>query len=133
MDKDMPPSPQTGTAVTSEESDDGLLMLSGLQHYYFCPRQWGLIHLEQQWADNRLTVEGSMLHERVDDPFFNESCGGYPAVRSLPVVSRKLGLYGVADLIEMRPDGPYPVEYKRGCPKRGLLRPASAMRLCDVP
>ena len=33
------------------------LPLSGLQHYAFCPRQWALIHVEQQWKDNCRTVE----------------------------------------------------------------------------
>ena len=28
--------------------DDQMLMLSGIQHYMFCPRQWALIHIEQQ-------------------------------------------------------------------------------------
>lgn len=49
--------------------DEDMLMLSGIQHYMFCPRQWGLIHMEQLWDDNRLTVEGSLLHKRVDNPF----------------------------------------------------------------
>ena len=38
--------------------DDQMLMLSGIQHYMFCPRQWALIHIEQQWDENRLTAEG---------------------------------------------------------------------------
>lgn len=38
--------------------DDDLLMLSGIQHFAFCRRQWALIHVEQQWQENRLTVEG---------------------------------------------------------------------------
>lgn len=36
-------------------SDDRLLMLSGIQHYAYCPRQWALIHVEQEWNDNNLT------------------------------------------------------------------------------
>lgn len=49
-------------------SDDDMLMLSGIQHFRFCPRQCALIHIEQQWDDNRLTMEGSLLHKHVDDP-----------------------------------------------------------------
>jgi CRISPR-associated protein Cas7/Domain of unknown function DUF83 len=37
---------------------------SGLQHLVFCKRQWGLIHIEQIWAENRLTAEGRVLHDR---------------------------------------------------------------------
>jgi CRISPR-associated exonuclease Cas4 len=40
--------------------EENMLMLSGIQHYMFCPRQWGLIHMEQLWNDNRLTTEGSL-------------------------------------------------------------------------
>ena len=42
--------------------EDDMLMLSGIQHFRFCPRQWALIHIEQQWDDNRLTIEGQILH-----------------------------------------------------------------------
>ena len=41
---------------------DDLLPLSGIQHFCFCRRQWALIHLEQQWAENRRTVEGQLDH-----------------------------------------------------------------------
>lgn len=50
-------------------SDDELLLLSGIQHFFFCRRQWALIHIEQQWQENILTFGGRELHERVDDPF----------------------------------------------------------------
>lgn len=56
--------------------DEDMLMLSGIQHYmFYCPWQWGLIHMEQLWDDNRLTVEGSLLHKRVDNPFYREKNG----------------------------------------------------------
>jgi CRISPR-associated exonuclease Cas4 len=55
----------TGSA---SETDDDMLALSGLQHLAFCPRQWGLIHLEQVWVENVRTVEGRLLHEWTDLP-----------------------------------------------------------------
>ena len=110
--------------------DDGLLMLSGIQHFAFCRRQWALIHIEQQWQENLLTFSGRDLHERADDPFFTESRGTVLVTRSLPLVSRTLGLYGVADVVEFHRDEngitldhrqgrwrPRPVEYKYGKPK----------------
>jgi CRISPR-associated exonuclease Cas4 len=120
--------------MTSGYTDDDLLLLSGIQHFAFCPRQWGLIHVEQQWQENVRTFEGRSLHERVDDPFFTESRGTMLICRSLPLVSYTLGLYGVADVVEFHQspektlatislpgkDGYwllYPVEYKRGKPK----------------
>jgi CRISPR-associated exonuclease Cas4 len=111
-------------------SDDELLQLSGIQHFAFCPRQWALIHIEQQWQENLLTFRGRELHERVDDPFFAESRGTVVVTRAVPIISRQLGLYGVADLVEFYRDEvgitikgrpgfwrPYPVEYKLGQPK----------------
>lgn len=114
----------------SRYADDELLSLSGIQHFYFCTRQWALIHIERQWEDNLRTTEGHFLHERVDDPFFNESRGDVIISRAFPLVSYRLGLYGVADVIEyIRSESGVslpghegrwtmnPVEYKRGKPK----------------
>lgn len=53
-------------------SEDDMLMLSGIQHYMFCPRQWALIHIDQQWQENKLTVEGDLLHNNVDNPFIDK-------------------------------------------------------------
>ena len=67
-------------------SEDDMLMLSGIQHYRFCPRQWALIHLEQQWDDNRLTIEGQLMHKHVDDPFYRQKCGDHITLRSVTVM-----------------------------------------------
>ncbi len=48
--------------------DDQMLMLSGIQHFMFCKRQWALIHINQQWADNWLTAEGYIMHANVTSP-----------------------------------------------------------------
>ena len=114
--------------------DDDMLMLSGIQHYVFCPRQWALIHLEQQWEDNRLTSEGEILHKNADNPFYRQKNGGRITLRSVSIASKELGLYGVTDAVELIPTSdaansiihqkypgywlPYPVEYKHGRRKR---------------
>lgn len=113
--------------------DDDMLMLSGIQHYRFCPRQWALIHIEQQWADNRLTIEGQILHRHVDDPFYRQKCGNFITLRSVSIASHELGLYGITDAIELVPSDtsensirhpkypglwkPQVIEYKHGKPK----------------
>jgi CRISPR-associated exonuclease Cas4 len=110
-----------------EYSEENMLMLSGIQHYMFCPRQWALIHIEQQWDDNRLTIEGHILHENVDNPFYRMRNGGIITLRSVHIVSKSLGLYGITDAVELHssPNGViikgcnglvrlYPVEYKHG-------------------
>ena len=84
-------------------SEDNMLMLSGIQHFRFCPRQWALIHIEQQWTDNRLTIEGQILHEHVDDPYYRQKCGDRITLRAVHIASRKLGLYGISDAIELLP------------------------------
>ena len=111
-------------------NEDDMLMLSGIQHFVFCPRQWALIHMEQEWAENKLTTEGQFLHKNVDDPFYRQKNGDVITLRSLHVASKKLGLYGMTDAVELIPSKssentithnrykgfwkPYPVEYKRG-------------------
>ncbi|MCF6267386.1 MAG: CRISPR-associated protein Cas4 [Desulfuromusa sp.] len=98
------------------ESD--YIMLSALQHYQFCPRQCALIHIEQQWAENRFTAEGKVLHECVDSNK-SEWVGDVRVVRTLPICSQCFGLSGQADVVEFHADGTvYPVEYKRGKPKK---------------
>lgn len=88
------------------------LAISGLQHLAFCPRQWGLIHLEQAWAENRLTAEGRILHERTDLPGQQRRCN-VRIVRGMQLEHRRLRMTGTADVVEFRP-APFPVEYKRG-------------------
>jgi len=101
-------------------SDDvRLLMLSALQHYAYCPRQFALIHIEQAWAENYFTAHGNLLHERVDS-CAPEQRGNVRYERSVAVISHRLGITGKLDLLEIegKPATKYfPVEYKRGKPK----------------
>lgn len=106
--------------MTFAESD--LFPLSALQHYLFCPRQCGLIHVEQIWVENRLTAEGRILHERVDAGGV-EKRNDVKRVFGLPIRSLRLGISGKADVVEFhrQADGlwhPYPVEHKRGRRKK---------------
>jgi CRISPR-associated exonuclease Cas4 len=105
--------------------DVDLLPLSGLQHVVFCPRQCALIHVEGVFTENRFTLEGHFLHERVDEAS-TRSEEGCRISRAMPLVSRRLGVFGVADVVEFHPQ-PYPVEYKRG---RRRQREADQVQLC---
>lgn len=117
-----------------------LLQLSGLQHFSFCPRQWALIHLEEQWAENLRTTEGHLLHNKAHDCLQRERRGDTLILRDLSVCSHTLGLSGKCDVVEfhLSPNGvalhgeeglwqPYPVEYKRGTTKEG---DADRLQLC---
>lgn len=138
-----------------EYSEEDYLLLSGIQHFAFCRRQWALIHIEQQWAENLRTVEGEILHEKAHDPYKTDKRGGVIISRSMPVFSRSMGVSGVCDIVELQKSDsgvpifgregkylPTPVEYKRGQPKEtdedALQLTAQAMcleemLLCDVP
>lgn len=114
-------------------TEDDMLMLSGIQHFAFCPRQWALIHIEQQWGENLLTTEGHIMHQHVDDPFYRQKMGEIICLRSVNLASAELGLYGISDIVELHPTTdltnsirhpqypgnwlPYPMEYKHGKPK----------------
>ncbi len=107
------------------ESD--FLPISALQHLIFCERQCALIHLERQWAENRFTAEGGVLHRKAHSGTSEKRPAGRTA-RSVPLRSAELGLHGVADVVQTRPGAPpMPVEYKRGRPKK---HDADRVQLC---
>lgn len=112
-------------------SEEELLPLSGIQHYVFCPRQWYLIHVETLWEENHLTMDGHYLHTKVHQPEQSQRRGAIVTLRSVPLASYELGLYGYSDAVELHPASestepafrhpkypgswePHPVEYKRG-------------------
>jgi len=112
-------------------SEDDFIMLSALQHYIFCPRQCALIHVEQVWAENRLTAEGRIMHDKVHEEG-SESRGSVRIERALALRSLRLGLSGMADVVEFHRQAngswlPFPVEYKRGKPKPDE---SDAVQLC---
>jgi len=114
-----------------EYKEDDFLMLSGIQHFTFCRRQWALIHIEQQWADNLRTVEGNIMHENAHNGELREKRGNTVISRGMAVFSRSLGINGVCDVVEFHKsktgielhglEDKYdvvPIEYKKGKPKK---------------
>lgn len=111
---------------------DDYLMLSGIQHFAFCKRQWALIHIEQQWQENSLTFSGQLLHKKTDNPHITECRGDLIISRAMPIQSHSLCVSGIADVVEFHrstdgvvlpgQDGYWqvvPVEYKVGKKKPG--------------
>ena len=99
---------------TDPTDPDDPLPLSALQHWAYCPRQCGLIHLEQAFEDNIHTARGQAVHHLVDEPGY-EMKAGVKVERALPLWSDRLNLIGKADLVEFHPDGTvFPVEFKHG-------------------
>jgi len=112
-------------------SDADLIALSALQHYLFCPRQCALIHVEQAWAENAATAEGRVAHERVH-AVESEMRRGVRTVTGMPLRSERLGVSGIADVVELHRTAaggwrPFPVEHKRGRPK---AHRADEVQLC---
>ncbi|MDV0445550.1 hypothetical protein MmiAt1_11330 [Methanimicrococcus sp. At1] len=111
-------------------TQDELLMLSNIQHFSFCKRQWAFIVIENQWIDNKLTVEGQNLHRKADDETFIEMRNDVIVTRAVPIVSYELGLSGKCDVVEFHKNEnginlpgrsgkyiPIPIEYKHGSKK----------------
>lgn len=121
-----------------------LIQLSALQHYIFCPRQCALAYVELNWEENHLTTQGHLMHEDIHSDR-TEKRGGVIKSRGLYISSKKHSLSGQCDLVEFhRVDAdavvkahdfafpktgiklpnrsgwwiPFPVEYKRGKPKK---------------
>lgn len=101
-------------------TEDDFIMISALQHYIFCPRQCGLIHIDDVWQDNLFTVRGEILHEKVDTDTY-ETRGDVKTVRGLRIHSYKYGLVGRCDVVEFKDTSKgkeiFPVEFKSGEPK----------------
>lgn len=138
-----------------EYKEEDFLLLSGIQHFVFCKRQWALIHIEQQWQENLRTIEGEILHEKTHDDTIKEKRGDLIISRGMAIFSRLLGITGACDVVELHKtthgvkifgrEGnykPIPVEYKRGKPKEDdsdiLQLCAQAicleeMLLCNIP
>jgi CRISPR-associated exonuclease Cas4 len=101
------------------EDDEILVPLSALEHWSFCRRQCGLIHLENLWGESSRTAEGRVLHEKVDLPGL-EQRPGMRIARALELRSTRYQLAGRADVVVFYDDPtyprtgrPFPVEYKR--------------------
>ncbi len=114
-----------------EYKEEDYLMLSGIQHFIFCRRQWALIHIEQQWEENFHTMDGRIMHENAHDGFSCEKRKDTIISRGMPVYSGTMGVSGICDIVEFKhsKDGAYirkfddtfevtPIEYKRGKPKK---------------
>lgn len=100
--------------MTTELSPTGEpIVIAALNQYVFCPRRCALMFVEGIWSDNEHTAIGTMLHDHADAPGY-EMDEGVKVLRGLPLFSRRYGITGKADIVEMRLGVPAPVEYKKG-------------------
>lgn len=114
----------------TEYREEDFLMLSGIQHFAFCRRQWALIHIENQWQENEHTVMGDLFHRKAHDPYVSEKRKDIIISRSIPVHSRSMGVSGSCDVVEFHKNEQgvalhghrgffdiFPIEYKKGSSK----------------
>lgn len=127
-----------------EYQEDDFLQLSGIQHFEFCRRQWALIHIENQWAENYLTVSGELMHEKAHDKNLTEKRNNKIITHGMPIFSKKLGISGECDVIEFiidekngvkifGEDQKYravPIEYKHGELKDADIYQLTAEVMC---
>lgn len=122
------------------DNEEDYLMMSGIQHFDFCQRQWALIHIEQEWRENVRTAEGRIDHKKCHDDSDNEKRKDVIIMRGLRVVSHELKMVGICDVVEfhsdkngielIRYDGKwnlFPIEYKHG---HSQIIDADRLQLC---
>ena len=105
------------------------VLVSAIEHWSYCERQCALIHVEGTFEENVFTIRGAIAHERVHSGDTTVE-NGVRVARALPIWSDRLGIHGVADLVELRPTGPYPVEHKVGRVGRHAALQLCAQALC---
>jgi CRISPR-associated protein Cas1 len=109
------PSPPTGEAW--------LVPARMLNEMSYCPRLFALEWVHGEWEDSADTIDGRMVHRRVDQP----SRSGLPApdaapaddgrpsvIRSVLLSDARLGMIARIDLTEVDGDRAIPIDYKRG-------------------
>lgn len=96
--------------------EESFLQLSGLQHFAFCRRQWALIHVEDQWAENFRTMDGQLFHQKAHATGFAETRGDRVVKRGIRVYSAALGVSGACDVVEFsRQENGIPLAGHPGC------------------
>lgn len=111
-------------------SEDDWVVISALNQFVYCPRRCVLIYRDQIWTENVFTAEGRLLHEKADSGKV-EVRSDVKTATGVLLRSMEYGLTGKADVVEFHHQGniwiPYPVEYKRGRPKK---HNADTVQLC---
>jgi hypothetical protein len=136
-----PPGPRPAEPAPTQGADGGLELVPAgmIGELAYCPRLFTMQWLHDEFADNHHTVEGRMVHKRVDKPGRAGLSAPPPAhdpeldededaaaraeaeaarpkpVRSVKLSDAALGLIAVCDVVEERWDGGVvPIDDKKG-------------------
>ena len=100
-----------------------------LQHFLYCPHRWGLIRINDIWAENIFVIKANLAHENVHSQNKTSSKSGVKRFNSVRIYNDDLDIYGVTDALEVS-DGHYCiVEYKPHVPKAKTYSESDAMQV----
>lgn len=103
-------------------SPEHLMPASMVRKFVYCPRLFHLEYVEGEWSDTEDTLQGELVHRRVDHeqgalpPPGDLTEGARIHARSVAVASEVLGLSARVDLLEGEGGKVRPVDYKKGSP-----------------
>src|SRR6266568_9356305 len=88
-----------------------LSMLNALE---YCPRRFYYEFVQGDMLENEFVLEGTLLHERADEPGMHTTQDGDLQINHLYLHSEELRLTGFADVVQEQDGLLIPVEYKHG-------------------
>jgi CRISPR-associated exonuclease Cas4 len=104
----------------SEQLEPESIPLSQLNALEYCPRRFYYEFVQGDMLQNEFVLEGTLLHQRVDQPGQHTTQDGETRYQRLYLYSETLHLSGFADLLEEEQGLLIPVEYKHGKEGRWL-------------
>lgn len=97
----------------SDTSHVEIIPISSLNALEYCPRRFYYQFVQGEMLVNEFVLEGTLAHERVDQPGTHTTVGEMQTTR-LYLYSEALQLSGFTDVVEERSGVLVPVEYKHG-------------------
>ena len=82
---------------------DIVVNIREIQHYFYCPHRWGLIHIGSDWSENFFINKAQIIHDNVNCKSSSLLRGKY-VERSVQVYNDDWGLFGVLDCLQLTPD-----------------------------
>ena len=102
------------------------------QHFVYCPRQWGLIQINQTWSENYFVTKANLIHEKVHT-IGQTTSKAIKTLYSLPVYWDDYNIYGILDCMEIEEDIIRIIEYKpsqKKSPSKADILQLFIQRLC---
>jgi len=98
----------------SQQALPETITLSYLNALEYCPRRFHYEFVQGDMVRNEFVLEGTLLHQRADEPGQHTSQDGDIQINHLYLYSERLRLSGFTDIVEEENGVLIPVEYKHG-------------------